>query len=41
MRTREGSIGVDSVVILIALVMAVSGFAYFALRGLVSLAAGK
>ena len=41
MRTREGSIGVDSVVVLIAMMMAVSGFAYVALRGLVSLAAGK
>lgn len=41
MRTREGTIGVDSIVILIALVMAVSGFAYVALRGLVFLAAGK
>lgn len=41
MRTREESIGVDSVVVLIALVMAVSGFAYVALRGLVFLVAGK
>ena len=41
MRTKEGSIGFDGIVILIALVMAVSGFAYVALRGLVFLAAGK
>lgn len=41
MRTKEGTIGVDSVVVLIAMMMAVSGFAYVALHGLVFLAAGK
>jgi len=41
MRTKGGTIGIDSIVILIALVMAVSRFAYVALRGLVFPAAGK
>ena len=41
MRTKGGTIGFDSIVILIALVMAVSGFAYGVLHTVVFLTEGK
>lgn len=41
MRTKGGTIGIDSIVILIALVMAVLGFAYGVLHAVVFLTEGK
>ena len=40
-RTKGGTIGIDSIVILIALVMAVLGFAYGVLHAVVFLTEGK